>query len=169
MSRDKYEKIGKQFRILDEELGIDLEGNLEFSEKEHFPDGQLRFESYRKEEKLHGPSIYYDKSGQILSETWYFEGGKVGKVYRFFSTGELYSLERFVKGVPHLAQEYYYLDGTLKTIIHYEKGVFHGETKLFWPDGTLKRHAVFSNGKKQSDEFYDEEGHLIGDTKKALS
>ncbi|NGX38059.1 MAG: hypothetical protein K1000chlam2_01228 [Chlamydiae bacterium] len=169
MTQEKYETTEREFWIEDEELNIDLKGDLEFLEKEDFPTGELRYEAYRKGEKLHGPSFFYSKSGQLLSQTWYYEGTKIGKVRRYYPTGQLYSLERYVDGVFHLAQEYFYLDGSLKTLIHFDKGVFDGETKLFWPDGIVKRLTVFSHGKKQVDEFYDEEGNLIGDFERSLS
>ncbi len=93
----------------------------------------------------------------------------MGKLRRYYSSGQLYSLERFVDGVAHLAQEFYYLDGSLKTMMHYDRGLFDGETTLFWPDGRLKRKSVFSKGEKISDLFYDEGGNPIGSSEAALS
>ncbi len=169
MTYEKYEKTETHFWVVDLELKIDLKGELGECEKDYFPDGALCCELYLKQDVLHGPSTYYDPTGQVLSVTWYVEGSKVGKVRRYFPNGKLYSLERFVEGKMHLAQEYYYLDGSLKTVISYHEGIFDGETKLFWPDGTLKRFVVFSKGEKKSDTLYNEEGNLIGDTEKALS
>lgn len=165
MTQERYEIIGETFVIFDEELGINLSSELEYLDKEFFPGGNVRYETYRKQEKLHGPSVYYGNAEEILSQTWYFDGLKMGRAWRYYPNGQLYSLERFIDGKPHLAQEYFYLDGSLKTIIHFVSGIYHGETKLFWPDGTLKRECIFRNGQKESDQFYDENGNLA----KALS
>lgn len=170
MTQDRYESKGEEFWIVDEELDLDLKGKIETIEKDHFVTGELRYLAGRKGELLHGPSTYYNQAGQPISETWYFEGVKVGKSRRFYPTGQLYSMERFVEGAFHLAQEYYYLDGCLKTLIHYKNGQFHGETKLFWPDGTLKRRCHFSHGKQEGeDEIFDEEGRRIGAPTNPLS
>ncbi len=169
MKEQRYEIDEKEFWIVDEELGIDLHGELEFVDRGHFPTGELRYETHRKGEKLHGSSTFYGQMGEVLSLAWFYEGKKQGRAHRYYPNGEIYSVERFLDGVPHLAQQYYYLDRTLKTIIHFEKGQFHGETKLFWPDGTLKRECSFTHGEKDEDRFYDEEGNLIGNTEAALS
>lgn len=150
MTQERYELEGNQFWVVDSELGLNLQGECDAA-------------------KLHGPSLFYDMSGQLLSKTWFFEGKKVGKAYRYYCSGELYSLERFIHGLPHLAQEYYYPDGMLKTMIQYDKGILHGETVLYWPDGALKRKCHFSHGKMEADRFYDEEENCIGAIEKALS
>ncbi|MDN3505871.1 MAG: hypothetical protein P0S96_01415 [Simkaniaceae bacterium] len=160
MTREHYEIIGDEFAIEDAELEIDLRSKLEFLDKDFYPEGGLRYETYRKGEKLHGPSTYYGKNGEILSRSWFFEGQKVGKTWRYYPNGQLYSLERFVDGKPHLVQEYYYIDGSVKTIIPFENGKYHGKTQLFWPDGTRKRECVFDQGQKMEDRFYNEKGIL---------
>lgn len=160
MKQRRYEIFGETFEIVDEELNLYIRSDLEFLDKEYFPDGSIRYETYRKGEKLHGPSTFYGIGGEILSQAWYFEGVKVGRSLRYYPNGRLYCIERYVKGKPHLAQEYYYLDGSLKTKIHFDHGVYHGETQLFWPDGALKRECVFRQGHKESDQFYDESGKM---------
>jgi antitoxin component YwqK of YwqJK toxin-antitoxin module len=160
MMQENYEILGEEFEIIDEELGLKIRSKLEFLDKDYFPDGNLRYETFRKGEKLHGPSTYYGNGGEILSQAWYFEGVKFGKAWRYYPNGQLYSLERFIDGKPHLKQEYYYIDGACKTIIHFDHGIYDGETKLFWPDGTLKRECLFHQGKKENDKFYDENGNL---------
>lgn len=161
MTRDTYAVEGNVFFVIDQELGIDLKGELEFLDQERFPTGEVRYETYRKEEKLHGPSFFYHKEGQLLSEAWFYEGRPLGKVRRYYPTGELYSVERYAKGVLHLLQEYFYLDGSPKTRILYCKGLLDGKTELFWPGGMPKRVTVYAKGKRQSDHFYDEQGEEI--------
>lgn len=160
MKQERYEVIGDEFEIIDDELDLRLRAELEFLDKEYFPDGNIRYETYRKGEALHGPSTFYGKGGEVLSKTWFYEGKKVGKSFRYYPNGQLYCIERFVEGKPHLIQEYYYLDGSLKTKVQFDHGVYHGETQLFWPDGMLKRKCVFNRGKKESDVFYDENGKV---------
>jgi len=167
--QEKYETKDDHFWILDEELGIDLEDSLGEEEKGFFLNEKPRYVVYRKKGLLHGPSIFYAKNGQLLSQTWYFQGKKQGKVRRYYPTNQLYSLERYIDGMAHLIHEFYYLDGLLKTSISYDRGQFHGKTKLFWPDGNLKRECQFSHGKKQWDKIYDEKGELLGNMERALS
>lgn len=169
MKREIYEVGEKSFSIVDDELEIDLESEFEFVDRGHYPSGEVRYETHRKGEKLHGPSTYYGKMGEILSQSWYYEGAKVGKAYRYYPNGEIYSIERYVDGLPHGLQEYFYLDHTVRTTISFERGKFHGETRLLWPDGKLKRSCLFSHGEKVDDKFYDEQGNLIGATEAALS
>lgn len=158
------------FHLHDEELGLDIQSELGEEEKGYFPGGQLRYILYRKSGQLHGPSLFFNEQGDLLSETWFLEGKKMGKVLRYYAGGKLYCIERFVEGVYHLEQEYYYLDGQIKTLISYRMGKLHGKAKLFWPSGMLKREAHFSEGELDSEEkFYNEEGELVGKTEKSLS
>lgn len=167
--QSRYEVEGNSFWIFDEELDIDLKGELEFLDKETFPTGEVRYETYRKEDKLHGPSYFYDKSGGLLSESWFYEGIPVGKVRRYYPNGDLYCIERYVEGAPHLTQEYFYLDGTIKTVIEYNHGTLNGKVLLYWPDGNLKRESHFENGERIRDQFFDEEGNEIFAASRSLS
>lgn len=169
MTQDKYEVEGDTFLIQDQELDLDLEGSLEFLERETYPTGEVRFETYRKGEQLHGPSYFYDKHGGLLSESWFFEGIAVGKVKRYYPSGALYCIERFVEGAPHLLQEYFYLDGSVKTQVPYVHGQIDGKVVLYWPDGTLKRESTYEKGTCVTDRFYDENGEEMHEAERALS
>lgn len=169
MKREIYGINEKEFWIYDDELEIDLRSEIEFVDRDHYPKGEIKYETYRKGEKLHGPSIFYGELGEVLSEGWFYEGMRVGKAYRYYPHGQVYSIEKYVDGIPHLDQQYFYPDGGTKTLIQFQRGKFHGETKLFWPDGMLKRVCTFSQGEKLDDQFYDKKGNLIGATETALS
>lgn len=169
MMQEKYEIEGKTFWIYDDELELNLEGQLEFLESDTYPNGQVRFETYRKDDKLHGPSYFYGKNGRLLSEAWFFEGVAEGKVKRYYPSGDSYCIERYVGGVLHLLQEYFYLDGSIKTQIPYNRGRIDGTVFLFWPDGTQKRESVYEKDTLLRDVFYNEQGNEIFETARSLS
>lgn len=166
--QDKYAIEGKFFWICDQELDIDLEGEIEFLDTDTYPTGEVRYESYRKEDKLHGPSYFYGPGGNLLSEAWFFEGVNVGKVIRYYPSGELYCIERYVEGLPHLLQEYFYLNQSVKTHIVYDRGKLDGCVYLYWPDGTLKRKSEYAQGTSLSDRYYDERGEEIFESSRSL-
>jgi len=134
MPQPRYELKGSRFWIVDEELGIDVSGEVA---------------------ELHGPSMQYGPGGVLLSESWFFHGKKMGRVLRYALDGSLLSREGFVEGVPHLMQEHFYPGGGVRARVPYNMGVLEGTVELFWQNGALKRKGHYVSGKLQEEEFFD--------------
>lgn len=113
-----------------------------------YPDKKTKMELFYSEGKLHGPAIFYDQDGLVLSQSWFINGKRQGKDKQYYSTGELYSLQRYRDDLWHGKQEFYYPDGTLKTEMHYSLGLLDGVTRLYDANGALEREVVFSEGKQ---------------------
>ncbi len=136
------------FSIIDEELGLTLISAAAPSpHRLYYPNGQLRMEVHRFQDKLHGLSQFFSEAGVLLSTTWFYEGVVQGKATHYYPSGQLYTLQRFKHGVRVGLQESYYENGAPKSFIPYDaEGRLHGTVKLYAPDGTLKRSCSFNQG-----------------------
>lgn len=160
----RYELIENQFWIVDDELQLNLTSTVGEAEK------TASSVCYKQGGELHGPSMYYGASSQLLSLTWYWKGEKTGRSIRYYASGALASIERFVQGKKHLRQEYYAENQTLTAMVSYQRGELDGVTHLFWPSGRLKRESHFLNGTLQEEElFLDEEGNRLGEMANTVS
>ena len=159
---EKYELIGNKLIIFDEELNINLVSNLEVHKKSayHF-NKKLFYQMYYHDDILHGPSIFYNKQGGIISIAWFFEGKRYGKAKKYYANGKLYSLERYFDDFFEEKQEYYFENGKIKSCINYKKGLLDGEVNLFYENENLKRKLFFKKGKKLQDNIFDEDENLI--------
>lgn len=90
--------------------------------------------------ELHGPSRFYSASGQLLSEAWFFDGQRQGRMRQYYTSGALCSLQCFKNDQREGVQEYYNEDGTLRTRLHFYQG--HLRTALIYgPNGAIKREV----------------------------
>lgn len=107
------------------------------------------------------------KSNETLKKTPLMEtkkGFHADDIYRlyYYSTGELYSVKRYRKGVLHGTQEYFFVDGTLRSLLIYKDGVLDGGVKLNYSSGKPKRGLYFRNGRLNGIErMWNENGVLI--------
>ncbi|MBI2742607.1 MAG: toxin-antitoxin system YwqK family antitoxin [Chlamydiales bacterium] len=165
MHKERYETENGRLTLIDEELGLHLECAFD-SEKgaryTHYPDKKIESCCYYDGELLHGPSIFYSKTGVVLSRSWYIKGVRQGKMWQYYTSGSLSSVQRYKDGLLTGKQEYYYEDGKIKSLIFYDSGHLHGELLLYYPDGKLKRHTYYAHGKREgTDRIWNPKGVLI--------
>lgn len=162
---NRYELESGILRVVDKELGIELSeayDTAKFCMKQEIKEGGVYHLYCMLEGKLHGPSLFYEANGTLLSSSWFYQGSRIGKVRQYYSSGALYASLGFKGGKREGAHEYYYPNGKLRTVMHYTKGRLDKELILFWPSGKTKRHLQFNEGKKCGTEsFWDEEGKLV--------
>lgn len=119
----------------------------------YYPNGRLKLISYKKEEKFHGPTHFYDQNGSLLAEHWYLEGLQEGKAFHYYPSKKLHSIQQYRRGLKYGFQEYYYEDGTLKSSLHYNSsGLLEGIVSLYSPLGKLVRQIEFKGGKRNGKE-----------------
>lgn len=162
---NRYELQSGILSVVDQELGIELSEAYDTSKfcmkKEVKSDGIYHLYCLL-EGKLHGPSLFYETNGTLLSSSWFYRGSRIGKVRQYYSSGALYASLGFKEGKREGVHEYYYPNGKLRTLMHYTNGCLDKELILFWPNGQKKRHLCFNQGKKQGKEsFWDEEGNPV--------
>lgn len=144
------------------ELNIHLDFFPEERRNQIESNGKLKFESYYKKEKLHGPSRSYALDGTLLAESWYLDGVQEGKSFEFYLSGALYSIRKYKNGLQHGKQEYYFEDKTPRMQLTYSEGLLNGEVILFHSNGTMARKLHFKNGKHDGPEFlWNESGKLL--------
>jgi antitoxin component YwqK of YwqJK toxin-antitoxin module len=160
----RYEMHPGLLKIFDEKLGIDIEEPFDpqlLILKKEEKNGFLIKMSCLLEGKLHGPSIFYDGKGTLLSISWFCHGLREGFIRQYYPSGRLYAFLGYVKGLKEGEHKYYDHQGSLRSSIHYRKGVLDGKMTLFWPSGQLKRELFLIQGKKWGEErFWDESGAL---------
>lgn len=160
---DKYEIAKGFYTLIDKELGIHLHAPFALlPERQFFPSGALQAEVYTQKGLLHGPSSFCSEAGVLLSQSWFYEGVRQGKLRQYYASGKLYSLQRYKNGERQGKQEFYYEEGGVKTLLIYESGKLHGEIILYWPTGKIKRSSHFVHGKQEGwDRIWDEKGILV--------
>lgn len=128
-----------------------------------YPEGTVKGEFFYIKGQLHGPSTFYSRRGNLLAQSWFLNGVRIGKSRQFYADGSLYSLQRYnAKGQLHGKQEYYYPTGILKTVMNYSEGLLNGELKLYYPSGQIKREQNLVQGKLHGKEsVWSEEGKQI--------
>ncbi|MBA3603387.1 MAG: motility associated factor glycosyltransferase family protein [Parachlamydiaceae bacterium] len=115
--------------------------------------GDLIFESYRKEGLLHGPTCYFGADQTVVAESWYLNGKQIGKAIYYSSPGTIQAILRFKNGLQHGEQEYFYDDQTPKTIVeNYTDGLLDGDVFLFHRNGLLARKQHYKAGKRDGTE-----------------
>ena len=166
-AKDKYAVEGERFTIHDVEMGVDFDEPLSASlidlqvdtEEEseilkiislnsddlngkcelHYSTGEKKMETHYLNGKLHGPSIFYGKNGNILAQSWFVKGKRQGKTYYYYPSGEIHSLHRFRDDLLDGKQEYYFSDGRLKSLLSYKMGKLDGEQTLYYQSGEIKK------------------------------
>lgn len=116
-------------------------------------EGNLKFESYRKEGKLHGPSRFYNKEGTLLAESWYLNGLQEGKAFRYHPLGSTYCIQGYKHGLRHGRQEYFYENHIVRMILNYHEGLLHGDVLIFHPNGRPARRVRFNMGKHDGEDL----------------
>ncbi|MEC7839950.1 MAG: 6-hydroxymethylpterin diphosphokinase MptE-like protein [Chlamydiota bacterium] len=143
--KEKYHSKGDTFTIFDPALGIDIKG------------------TFSKGDGLNGPSRFYHENGQLLSETWFYMGKKVGRSETYYPSGKCYSITHYVDGNLHGPQDYYFEDGKRRSHLNYKNGVLDGPVYLFYENGQLKREIFYNRGKRSGAEIlWSYDGKKIG-------
>lgn len=147
--------------IVDPELHLNL--NEKASSICHVEeDDSIRWEYYRAGGELHGPSRYYTKSGQLLSEAWFSHGKKVGKCVQYYASGRLYSIQRYLNDQPEGKQEYFYENGAVNTTFSFHKGRLEGVVSIYHSNQQLLRELHYHNGLRDGMErLWDHQGTLL--------
>ncbi len=98
-----------------------------------------------------------------LSEGNFLDGRRDGEQKAYYQSGEIFSIRRYSKGVPHGKSEFYYPNGVKKTEIPYDNGEVHGIVPLYFDNGNLKREAQYYRGiKDNTDTFWNYRGNKVG-------
>jgi hypothetical protein len=132
-----------------EKFTADPQGELDLI---HDDEGRLKYECFRKNGHLHGPSRSYGSNGQLLSESWYIDGLQQGLSHRYYLDGSLYSIGKFKDGKPQGQQERFWANGQRRSLINYHQGALHGELLMFHENGIKARELTFFEGKRQGFE-----------------
>lgn len=125
-------------------------------------EGILKFESFRKAGKLHGPTRFYRQDQGILTESWYLDGSQEGKAIIYYQSGTPYAVQQYKAGMQEGEQTYFFEDQKVRTVANYHNGLLDGDLFLFHRNGIMARQMHFSKGKREGIEsFWNEEGKLL--------
>ena len=127
-----------------------LKNDILHGEYREYENGVLIYIGYYFEGKLHGPSIFYFEN-KILSSSYFINGKKHGKTKKYYLSGNLYSIERYIEDNKEGKQQYFYEDGSKRSALFFESGV-QKKAYLYFPSGSLKREIV---EKENIDNIFD--------------
>ncbi|MFN2422611.1 MAG: toxin-antitoxin system YwqK family antitoxin [Cryomorphaceae bacterium] len=117
--------------------GYMVDGRPDGYWKTYHPDGTLKSEGNRADFELDSTWIFYNETGEKVTEITYRAGKKHGR-YIAYRNGVLYEESQF------------------------ENEVKVGEALYYYPTGELNKRIPFENGKEQGDGFeFDREGRII--------
>lgn len=120
----------------------------------HRPDGSTLCKQSISEGVLHGPVIYYGKSGEVCATSYYDMGKRIGKAWSLYLEGSVCAVDNYRDDSLDGEQLCYYEDGSCKSVIPYSKGKLHGEVRLYYPGGSVKRIVGFHEGLLHGIERY---------------
>ncbi|MBA3238701.1 MAG: motility associated factor glycosyltransferase family protein [Parachlamydiaceae bacterium] len=165
--RSNYRYENNQLILNDPDIGLNVSeefipdpvaGVIQLYE----PEGILKFESYRKAGKLHGPTRFYRQDKGILTESWYLNGLQEGKAFIYYLSGALYAVQQYKAGKQDGKQVYFFEDQKVRTVANYSNGLLEGDLFLFHRNGIKARQLHFSKGKRDGTEsFWNEAGFLV--------
>ncbi|MFB9052138.1 toxin-antitoxin system YwqK family antitoxin [Formosa undariae] len=76
-------------------------------------------------------------------------GNPSGEWKSYYDSGELYTVENFLKNKAHGTQTSYFKNGNISAIGEKANGREHGIWKYYYDNGTLASEKTFTNGKEQ--------------------
>ncbi len=113
--------------------------------------------------------IETNDNGKTLSQTYFYEDGKIEKLQlynnnilteskEYFENGQLCSIKTYIDGYNDGEWKWYYENGQLLSIQEFEKNRKVGEWKWYYENGQLKN---ITNWRKGRSLYYDENGNLL--------
>ena len=169
-------------------------GQLHGPLKSFYPSGKPNHHYCFSEGKYHGEQKSYYESGALNEKGAYEKGIPVGEHTTFYEGGEKASLKNFEKGVLSGTFMEWYKDGSMKSTMLFQEGNLHAKEApalihyyenekvkelqhfcqgqreglhiTYHPNSSRSYQVLYKDGKKTGkEEFFSEEGKLIGEGK----
>lgn len=118
------------------------------SYRSYFPNTQLKIEESYIMDTIHGPSIHYDDSGNVIREENYHLGRLDGSQSFYCADGTLKIKTGYHMGSKHgRAEIYHQCSGILAGLSFYENGLLEGEKTAYYADGKIKERTTYQKDK----------------------
>lgn len=130
--------------------------------KEYYEDGTLKIvATIDKQGRKNGELFENYDNGKLKSKgVWRF--GQVQKVERYYSTGELEVVEKYMDGKVEGPTDYYYSNGKIKYSVIFKNGIRVGRYTVYSPEGKLQEEREYNNEGKLIDYIkIDEQGNKL--------
>lgn len=134
----------------------ELLGNIPDGEvKELDEANKIKAVSHYKNNKLHGPFIRYDESGDMISREEYVNGLLEGpaEYVSYSKSGFLHTKCTYKNACLEGERIVLQKDGTLREREFYQNGLLSGTCCYYYPDGSLECKATFQDGKFQGERI----------------
>lgn len=127
----------------------DINGMKQGNWKTLYPNGNLAYEGYFKNDKPLGAFKRYYENGKIQSESFFYENSKYASVMMYNNATRKIASGRYIDKLKDSVWHYYADNGTLILIEQYDAGKMTGESKLyFYPSGELSEVTNYEDGVK---------------------
>ena len=134
------------------------------TQKEYYPNGELRSSIEYKGKVQDGLAVYYDVKGVKTLEVTMVNGKKEGRLRTFFFNGNLQTEEYYVNDLLNGKQSTYNSDGVRLTEIEYKDGVMNGSYQEWHERDILKCVGQYAGGLWDGHwEHYDMRGFLVAE------
>lgn len=136
-----------------------------------YPNGQIAYVGYFKNNKPVGKFTRYYESGKLFSEAYFYDNSKYSsvKMYNtaervigrgrycdqnkdsiwifYLDNGMQIAQEEYNNGILHgISKTFYYPSGNLHEIIPYKDGKKHGLYEKYYSDGRIRMRATYCDG-----------------------
>ncbi|SMD37884.1 Antitoxin component YwqK of the YwqJK toxin-antitoxin module [Reichenbachiella faecimaris] len=142
--------------------------------KEYYPNGNLFYLGFIKDNLEEGTWTYWYENGQKEEKGDYKQGKKEGLWKYWFEGGGLRKKASYEEGLHDGAYEEYHSNGQIKETgfftdgqkdsqwcqwskggkllakVNFRKGLFHGEMKSFYETGSISAYGIYKEGKMDS-------------------
>lgn len=96
---------------------------------------------------LHGDQVLYNEDGDVKCIIPLFNGRKNGLLRRYYSSGRLMSVVKYVNNLRYGVEKVWWANGKLKVFRNWDKGVKSGLCRLYNNEAIITHKCNFKNNK----------------------
>jgi antitoxin component YwqK of YwqJK toxin-antitoxin module len=155
---------GNIYQIHDElkiPVGKVVNGKIQGTWTEWYPNGNKKFEWNYLDGKRNGTWIYSFENGKIGLDENYREGKKEGVWKKYYQSGQIKEQYTFSNNIKDGIVELWREDGSKRGTDNYSKGKKNGLSIRWYGDGDKMNEYVYDDGKKISSKCWDYRGHEV--------
>lgn len=114
----------------------------------YFTNGVVESITFKKDNKLHGPTSLFYENLNIKAKLNYFDGKFHGAQTEFFENGNVKKVQFYLLGNPINKHVSYHENKNEHMVTFYKSGKKHGISNTFFEDGSIQKECYYIHGKE---------------------
>ena len=129
----------------------DAQGRKQGEWTKSWPNGQLRYEGWFKDDLPVGEFRHYDSEGVLTTLQHHDGNGRTSRAEHFHPGGELMATGKYLGQEKDSTWNYYNANGALIKREHYRTGSLHGEQVTYYPEGQVAEREHYERGVRNGE------------------